>query len=316
MTEPIDDEREPRDDDDRDRDRDRDHEPEAEAPSPRGFASLEAMHELAAAHALDALEPDERAAFDAEFELSPELRAEVDSYAESAGVLAALAEPVDPPPALKQRLMDQLGDLPQQSAATPGAAAPSVADVPAAPVTDAVPATSGEAVAPATAPAGPTTGRAESEARRRWFRRPGAIIGIAAAAVVLIAGAVIGIGWPGPNGWGAQREMASIAAEPDAQTQTHEVEGGGEITLVSSATAGRSGVIVEGLPELEDDQTYELWYIDDSGAAPAGTFDVSGDGTFRVLEGTFEPGVVVGVTIEPSGGSPQPTTEPIVAIPT
>jgi len=71
-----------------------------------------------------------------------------------------------------------------------------------------------------------------------------------------------------------------------------------------------------GLPDLDSDQTYELWYIDEAGAAPAGTFDVRGPETWRVLDGTFSPGVVVGITVEPAGGSPQPTTEPIVAIET
>ncbi len=91
------------------RDEDREH---TDEPRPaREFASLEAMHELAAAHALDALDADERAAFDAAADASPELRAEADSYAESAAVLGALAEPVEPPPALKQRLMAQLDGL-------------------------------------------------------------------------------------------------------------------------------------------------------------------------------------------------------------
>jgi hypothetical protein len=133
---------------------------------------------------------------------------------------------------------------------------------------------------------------------------------------VLIAGAIIGIGWVGPNGWGAQREMAAIASAPDAQSQTHEVPGGGEITLVTSAAKGRSGVVVEGLPPLDPGQTYELWYIDDSGAAAAGTFDANGGETWRVLEGSFSPGVAVGVTVEPEGGSAQPTTDPIVVIAT
>ena len=169
-------------------------------------------------------------------------------------------------------------------------------------------------------PAAPTerpAGRAQAHARRRWFERPGAILGAAAAAIVLSSRAsCVGVAWSGPNGWGAQREMAAIAEAPDAQSQTHEVEGGGEITLVTSAEQGRSGVVVAGLPELDAGQTYELWYIDDSGAASAGTFDVSGDETWRVLEGSFTPGVAVGVTVEPEGGSPQPTTEPIVVIPT
>ncbi|HET8779526.1 MAG TPA: anti-sigma factor, partial [Agromyces sp.] len=159
-------------------------------------------------------------------------------------------------------------------------------------------------------------GRADAEARRRWFQRPGALVAVAAAAVVLLVGAVVGIGWPGPNGWGAQLQMTAIAEAPDAQTTTLEAEGGGEITLVSSASKGRSVVVADGLPVLGDDQTYELWYIDDSGAESAGTFDATGGETWRILEGSFTPGVAVGVTVEPAGGSPQPTTEPIVVIST
>ncbi|MCD2441795.1 anti-sigma factor [Agromyces sp. SYSU K20354] len=286
------------------RDDDREH---TDEPRPaREFASLEAMRELAAAHALDALDTDERAAFDAAAEESPELRAEADSYAESAAVLGALAEPVEPPSDLKQRLMAQLDGLPQQQPASQSAGG-EASTVDSSGIAE--PATSAE---PIDRPAG----RAQAHARRRWFERPGAVIGIAAAAIVLIAGVVVGVGWPGPNGWGAQLEMAAIASAPDAQSQTHEVAGGGEITLTSSAEQQRSGVVVSGLPELDADQTYELWYLDDSGAVSAGTFDVSGDETWRVLEGSFTPGVAVGVTVEPAGGSPQPTTEPIVIIPT
>jgi anti-sigma-K factor RskA len=274
--------------------------------------SIEAFHGLAAAYALDALDHDERAEFERALAASPELREEVDAYAESAAHLAEQAEPVAPPPSLKTRLMAELDSTPQF-------------EVDAAPVASPEAGVPGPSAAPAEPPPGPTPaadridrtiGRAESTARRRWFQRPGAIIAAAAAAVVLIAGAVIGIGWPGPNGWGAQREMAAIAEAPDAQSQTHEVEGGGEVTLVSSAAEGRSGVIVEGLPELGADQTYELWYIDDAGADSAGTFDVAGSETWRVLDGSFTPGLAVGITVEPAGGSPQPTTEPIVVIAT
>ena len=296
---------------------DRDGEHTDEPRLAREFASLEAMHELAAAHALDALEADERAAFEAAAAASPELRAAADSHAESAAVLAALAEPVEPPPALKQRLMAQIDGLPQQQPVAQRVEPATSAE----PVASATPAASAEPAAPAqpassAAPIERPPGRAQAHARRRWFERPGALLGAAAAAILLIAGAVLGVAWSGPNGWGAQREMAAIAEAPDAQSQTHEVAGGGEITLVTSAEQGRSGVVVAGLPELEADQTYELWYIDDSGAASAGTFDVSGEETWRVLEGSFTPGVAVGVTVEPAGGSPQPTTEPIVVIPT
>jgi anti-sigma-K factor RskA len=282
---------------DHDDDRDRDRERRDDAASGGRPASIEAFRGLAAAYALDALDADERADFERALDGSPELRAEVDAFRSSAAHLADEVEPVAPPPSLRDRLMADV-------AATPQAGSSDAATV-VEPAPDA-----------ATAAEPRPTGPAHAAAQRRWFQRPGAIIAAAAAAVLLVVGVVVGVGWPGPNGWGAQRERAAIAAAPDAQSQTLEVEGGGQVTLLSSAEQGQSVVITEGLPELAADQTYELWYIDDAGAAPAGTFDVSGGETWRVLEGSFTPGVVVGITVEPAGGSPQPTTEPIVAIET
>ena len=239
-------------------DRDR-REPDARPVPP---SSIEAFHGLAAAYALDALDADERAEFERALAASPELRDEVDAFAQSAAHLAEQAEPVAPPPSLKADLMARLDATPQvQVAADAAPAVPPVADASAVPPVAAAPSVSAVTPPPpadadsrsedaSAAPASPTTedaradrpaGRAESAAQRRWFQRPGAIIASAAAAVVLIAGAVIGIGWSGPNGWGAQRDMAAIAEAPDAQSQTLEVPGGGEVTLVSSAEQGTLG---------------------------------------------------------------------------
>ncbi len=266
---------------------------------------LDVLRDAVAAYALDAVDADERAAVERALADDAELRSDADGFAETAALLAGAADAVEPPPGLKSRLMAQLDGLPQQlpdaASPTPAPAEPSAAPV------DPTPA----------APQAPREpGRAERAAGRRWFQRPGAIIAAAAASVVLIAGAIVGIGWAGPNGWGAQREMAAIAEAPDVESSTHEIEGGGAVTLYWSAEQGRSGVVVEGLPDVGDTSTYELWYIDDAGAQSAGTFDVADGETWRVLEGDFAPGVAVGVTVEPAGGSPQPTTEPIVVIPT
>ncbi|MFC9560316.1 anti-sigma factor domain-containing protein [Agromyces sp. NPDC056965] len=287
------------------------HDGSREESAPDGIDELDALRDAVAAYALDAVDADEREAVERALADDPELRGDADGFAETAALLAGAAAPVEPPPDLKSRLMAQLDGLPQQLPDAPVPAAPPQqlpdASAPAAPTP----------AAPAAAPAPPREpGPAERAAKRRWFQRPGVIIAAAAASVVLIAGAIIGIGWAGPNGWGAQREMAAIAEAPDVESSTHELEGGGAVTLYWSAEQGRSGVVVEGLPDVGADSTYELWYIDDAGAQSAGTFDVQGDETWRVLEGDFAPGVAVGVTVEPAGGSPQPTTEPIVVIPT
>ncbi|MFB9308994.1 anti-sigma-K factor RskA [Agromyces hippuratus] len=291
------------------------NEPRDERDETQGEAALDALRDAVAAYALDAVDAEERAAVERALAGDAELQGDADGFAETAALLAAATTPAEPPPALKSRLMAQLDELPQQ---VPEAAAPAMPAT--APASPAPPALAEPEPAPETAPAAPQAprepGPAEHAARRRWFQRPGAIVAAAAASVVLIVGAVIGVAWTGPNGWGAQREMAAIAEAPDVESSTHEIEGGGAVTLYWSAEQSRSGVVVEGLPDVGDASTYELWYIDDAGAQSAGTFDVAEGETWRVLEGDFAPGVAVGVTVEPAGGSPQPTTEPIVVIPT
>jgi anti-sigma-K factor RskA len=60
---------------------------------------------------------------------------------------------------------------------------------------------------------------------------------------------------------------------------------------------------------------YELWYIGESSPRAAGTFIVDAGGrSWFVLTGAMHAGDAVGVTVEPVGGSEQPTTDPVVAI--
>jgi anti-sigma-K factor RskA len=74
-------------------------------------------------------------------------------------------------------------------------------------------------------------------------------------------------------------------------------------------------VLVEDLPALSDDKVYEAWYMDDSGARAAGTFRPSGEAaTWHVLDGTMTAGSAVGVTVEPKGGSKQPTGDPVLVM--
>lgn len=258
--------------------------------------------ELLAAYALDAVTDEERALVERRLVESPEARAEVEAYREAAGRLADAAPPVAPPPSLKSSLFARLDEVPQVAPLAPEAPAPGPASTPA------------QAAAAEAAP--DSAGPAERAARRRWFQRPVAIVAAAAAAVLLIAGAIVGLNWGGPAGWGAQREVQAIAAAPDAQTATLPAEGGGDITLVWSEQLGRSAVQAADLPDVGDDRTYELWYIDASGATPAGTFDPARGAAYVVLDGEFEPGLVVGVTVEPAGGSDVPTTDPIAAFET
>ena len=61
------------------------------------------------------------------------------------------------------------------------------------------------------------------------------------------------------------------------------------------------------LPELSRDEVYELWLIDDTGSEPAGLFTPGDDGSSTALVESVRVGLILGLTVEPVGGSPQPT---------
>jgi anti-sigma-K factor RskA len=261
---------------------------------------------LSGSYALDALSPEERASFEAALAASETLRSEAAELADTAALLGSGVPPATPPASLKAELLAKIASVPQLPAPSEDVDA---ADADLAPADAAEPSSD---ASPARA-AGPAARRA----RRRWFARPGFVTGAVAASVVLIAAVVIGVGWPGPNGWGAQRELATISAASDSRQQTIDVAGGGQMTLVWSDRLGSSAVMVEGMSPLEPETTYELWYIDEGGARSAGTFDIDSSGsTWRILEGTMAPGDTVGMTVEPAGGSEQPTTDPIAVLKT
>ncbi|MDX1996046.1 MAG: anti-sigma factor [bacterium] len=81
-------------------------------------------------------------------------------------------------------------------------------------------------------------------------------------------------------------------------------------------TIGQVGaVVVNGLPALENEQTYQLWLVRDGHSLSLGTFEVdpNGAGTliFRASE-RIEDFSHIGVSIEPRGGSTNPTTPHLV----
>ncbi|WP_158865407.1 anti-sigma factor [Leifsonia sp. AG29] len=238
------------------------------------------------------------------FELGAADEQEAREFEDLAAQLGLAAEPVEPRPELKAAIMAKIAATPQLPAEQ---AAPPVAR-PAAAADDAV---------GLVTPLSPSTS-AEERARRRWFQRPGLILASAAAAILLfIGGAFLGSSLAGTDSYQRQQAtaLAQINAAPDVQRATAPVSGGGTATLVWSGKLGTSALIADDLPPLPQGKTYELWYIRDGAATPAGTMQPAGTGsTWRVLTGRMAAGDTVGVTVEPRGGSDKPTTKPIVAI--
>lgn len=255
--------------------------------TPRDDARL-----LAAAQALGSLSPEEHERYERLLATSPEARAEASEFAEVAAALDSAPPQAEPPADLKARLMAQIAVTPQHRP-SPEQEAP-------------------EAASETVKTDSPATTRAERKAQRRWYNRPALVAAAAAAAVVLFAGGTAaGFGIAQHSQSTAQADvLASITSAPDAQRSTAKVAGGGTATLVWSPSLGKSAMIVNGVDAAPIGKTYQLWYIRDGHATSAGLMS----GQWDVLHGSMRAGDVVGLTVEPAGGSKQPTTKPVVTI--
>ena len=79
-------------------------------------------------------------------------------------------------------------------------------------------------------------------------------------------------------------------------------------TLIQEPGVGSAFLLVSGLPTLPEGQEYQVWKITGQGPASAGIFS-STDSVEQlvILPADFFGADAVGVSIEPQGGSPQPT---------
>jgi anti-sigma factor RsiW len=146
---------------------------------------------------------------------------------------------------------------------------------------------------------------------RPTFRRS---IAVAAAAVVLAGSAGLGgIAWQGHRAaQQAQTEAAKIAqviANPGKTEVTGSPAGGGSATVV--AAGGSAVFAADQLPALPDGKDYQLWLIDSSGIRSEGVLDLRSGGDQELVAGV-RPGSSIAVSVEPEGGSKQPTTTPVL----
>lgn len=269
---------------------------------------------LSGAYVLNALTDDERRAFEARLAESDDLTEEVTGLTETTLLMAHALEPVTPSASLRSGLMAAIASTPQlprvdESAST--SEGPAVTAEPVRVPTPAVEPAEGERT-------GGTVLAPTGAARARWFTRPAGILAASAAAAALFfgGGAVIGqLTTPAQQEQQQAAGIEEIYAAEDFQRAVTDVSTGGTAALVWSNELQRSAVVLDGLTSLPGDQTYELWYINESGAVPAGTFGVSSSSPVtQVLDGTMQQGDTIGITIEPQGGSESPTSEPIAVI--
>ncbi|MGP3960476.1 anti-sigma factor domain-containing protein [Nonomuraea sp. 3N208] len=108
-------------------------------------------------------------------------------------------------------------------------------------------------------------------------------------------------------------EMVAVLAAPDAKTLRQPVTSGGTATVVISRAEGRMMFASSDLSELPASREYELWLMGPDGPRPAGMLGrAEGGVTTPVFVTPLREDDKVALTVEPAGGSPKPTTQPIM----
>ncbi|KUM71348.1 anti-sigma factor [Streptomyces sp. ISL-22] len=253
----------------------------------------EDLHSLAAPYALDALEPAERLRFEKHLKTCAGCAAEVRTLSEDA-VRLAWSTAAPPPAALRDRVLAAVRTMPQEPGREPARAR----------ATQLPPHVWGTQPPPArTRAAGP-----------RPLLVPFATATAAAALVVASLFAVQADRTQ--DQLDAQRarasEIANVLAAPDARATAGEDAQGRTIGVVASASQGRAIVTLSGYGDLPSGRVHQLWLMrPDAQPRSLGLFD--GD-TPLATSGLDKSATSLAVTVEPDGGSPQPTSQPIVQL--
>ncbi len=229
--------------------------------------------DLLGAFALGAVDAEEAATVRAHLATCAECQAEIAALWTAADTLPALIEPLDPPPALRDRIS---AAILAEAAAGPRTLPTPLPDAPAAPWP----------------PAAPEPHFAEPIRPARWWST--ATPWAAAAALLLVLSAALLI-------WNLQlRERIVTTPVPVtiALAPTDAAPGAtGQVTYLPEDDLLL--LDVRDLPALESGQVYEVWLIGEEGApVPAGVFDqptdqhaiVADRGLYDTLAITAEPG--------------------------
>ncbi|HEX3388136.1 MAG TPA: anti-sigma factor [Streptosporangiaceae bacterium] len=239
------------------------------------------LHGLSGAYALDALTGLELDQFEHHLHRCPPCENEVRGFRETATRLA-LAVAASPPLALRERVLT--------AASVTRQLPPEVRDMP----------------------------RARARpARGPWLPRLGVAVAAAAVAAAVALGVIQSSTQQQLNHARAENaSVAAVLAAPDTRLVVRPTTAGGRATVVASQSRHALIISTAGLPALSGGKVYELWFVAGRAARRAGLLPAPAAGrTAPLLAPGLVPGDAVALTVEPAGGTSQPTTKPIVVVP-
>lgn len=232
------------------------------------------IHELTAGYALDALDAEERSAYEAHLAGCEQCRQELSSFWETTEAMAVAASGPAPSPALRERILAEVrAEAPQN-------------------VVPFEPRSRRRAVPVLAAAA--------------------AIAAVVALALGLRAADLSGQLDDTQAALRRAQASAAVLADPGAQSVDLQA-GDGRLVVDADGRAVLVLDGLDPAPAGKTYEMWVVPGGDIEQASSAGLFQGSGEREILPVEGTVQSGDVVAVTVEPAGGVEAPTTQPVVA---
>lgn len=232
------------------------------------------VHALAGAYVLDAVDDIERVAFSRHLAECDACATETDELRAAVAHLADGAWSV-PPPRVRTEVLARVSQTRQER--------------------------------PASAPRG---------GRSRWRQ-----FTLVAAAVVVLGGAgtVTGVAVHDQHATQAQADaqnerIRAILGSPDAVVRRSTVDGGGQLTVVTSADRDAGVVLLTNAPAIPTSKAYELWLVKSGSPVPAGVLTAGAGSGTTVVTGLGATNAVA-MTRERAAGATTPTAPLLATVP-
>ena len=246
----------------------------------------ERFEDLRDAYVLDALPEEERRSFEEYLAAYPERQAEIEELRAVAGLLAFAPPEQEAPPELRRRVMEVVE-----------------------------------------AEAAPRRDRRESAFVRflQYVGARGFALGAAALLVVgllswnvLLQGQVEDLQGQVQSSQGQVDDLQAQVQDAEAQqTQTIQLSGTwadqGADAEVASINEDRIILVADNLPPVPEGQTCQIWVIKGDVPESSGLFQPGGEETAAPITNPIKKGDTIAVTVEPAGGSEQPTSDPVLS---
>lgn len=232
----------------------------------------ERFDELKDAYALGALPEQERRELEEYLAAHPERQAEIDELGNVASLLALSPQEQEPPPELRRSIMDVVEAEAQRPPAR----------------------------------------------TRSWLAGVRELLSVKNLALAAAALLVIGL-----FSW----NMLLQDQVQDLQGQVASLQESQETRMVALAGTGaaqqaqvevilikdqKAVLTAEDMPSVPKNKTYQIWVIEGDVPQPSGLFKPDGGTVAAVVEKPLDEDDVIAITIEPDGGSQQPTTNPML----